>query len=108
MGVTGKPVSLKISCNYGINFSCHFHHQVYNELTIACSLVGLISAMNKALHPVINRVRFPVKPEFFQVLFQPLGLFILLQRYVCNESKGDVVYNVNIKLCLYPRKIFPV
>ena len=69
MGVTGKPVSLKISCNYGINFSCHFHHQVYNELTIACYSVGLISALNKALHPVINRVLFPVKPEFFQVLF---------------------------------------
>ena len=25
------------------------------------------------------RVRFPVKPEFFQVLFQPLRLFILLR-----------------------------
>ena len=45
------------------------------------SPVGLISSMDRALHPVIAkvRVRFPVKPEFLQVLFQPFRLFIQLR-----------------------------
>ena len=38
--------------------------------------------MDRALRPVIAkvRVRFPVKPEFLQVLFQPFRLFIQLRR----------------------------
>ena len=37
---------------------------------------------NTALRPVIAkvRVRFQVKPEFIQVVFQPLTLFVLLRR----------------------------
>lgn len=54
---------------------CHFHYQAYYELTIACSPVGLLSSMDRALHLVITNV----KPEFFQVLFRPLRLFTLLQ-----------------------------
>ena len=53
-----------------------------NELTIACSPVSLISSMDRALR-LVNakvRVRFPIKPEFFQVLFQPLWLLFLLLR----------------------------
>ena len=35
--------------------SCHFHHRVYYELTIACFPVGLISAMDRTLRPVIAK-----------------------------------------------------
>ena len=61
--------------------SYDFHHRVYYELTMACSPVGLISSMDGALRPAaITRVRvwFPIKPKFFQVLFQPLWLLFLL------------------------------
>ena len=46
---------------------------------MTCSPVGLISSMDRALRPAIVKVmvRFPIKPEFFQVLFQPFRLFIL-------------------------------
>ena len=62
--------------------SYDFHHRVYYELTMACSPVGLISSMDRALRLVNAKVRvpFPIKPEFFQVLFQPLWLLFLLQR----------------------------
>ena len=51
------------------------------HFTMTCSPVGLISLMDWALCPVIAmvKVRFPVKPGFFQVLFQPLRLFIQLR-----------------------------
>ena len=51
--------------------SCHFDHWVYYELSMACSPVGLISSIDRTLCPVVAKVRviFPVKPEFFQVLF---------------------------------------
>ena len=54
----------------------------YFELIMACCQVGLISSMDRALHPGITkfRARSQVKPEFFQVLFQQLSLFILLLR----------------------------
>ena len=54
----------------------------YYELIMACCQVGLISSMDRALHPGITKFRaqFQVKPEFFQVLFQQLSLFILLLR----------------------------
>ena len=39
--------------------SCHIHHRAYYELTMACSPVGLISSMNRALHLVIAKVRVP-------------------------------------------------
>ena len=54
----------------------------YYELVMACCQVGLISSMDRALHPGITkfRARSQVKPEFFQVLFQQLSLFILLLR----------------------------
>ena len=42
---------------------------IIKNLNLACSPVGLI--MNRTLRPV--RVRFLVKPEIFQVLFQPLA-----------------------------------
>ena len=60
--------------------SCHFDHWVYYELTMACSPVGLISSMDRALCPVVAKVRvlFPVKHEFFQVLLQRLRFFTLL------------------------------
>ena len=60
--------------------SCHFDHWVYYELTMACSPVGLISSMDRALRPVVakGRVLFPVKHEFFQVLLQQLRFFTLL------------------------------
>ena len=43
----------------------------YYELIMACCQVGLISSMDRALHPGITKFRaqFQVKPEFFQVLF---------------------------------------
>ena len=45
---------------------------------MACSPVGLISLKDRELRSVIDKVRdrFPVKPEFFQVLNQPFRLFI--------------------------------
>ena len=52
---------------------------------MACSPVSVISLiMDRALHLVIAkvRVRYPLKPGFFQVLFQPLRLFIQLQDHV--------------------------
>ena len=33
---------------------CHFHHQAYYELTMACSPVGLWNSMDRALHLVIT------------------------------------------------------
>ena len=59
---------------------------VYYELTMAWSPVDLISLRDRALRPFIAkvRVRFPVKPEFFQVLFQPLRLFIYQQGSIFN------------------------
>jgi len=46
---------------------------------MASSPFGLISLMDRALHLVIvkDRVQFPVKPEFVQVLFQLLSFFQL-------------------------------
>ena len=54
----------------------------YYELIMACCQVGLISSMDRALHPGITkfRARSQVKPEFFQVIFQKLSLSILLLR----------------------------
>ena len=45
---------------------------------MACSPVGLFRLMDRKLSQVGAKVRgrFPVKPKFFQVLFQPLRLFI--------------------------------
>ena len=44
-------------------------------------LACLISLMDRALRPVIAKIRvqFLVKPEFFQFFFQPLRLFIELR-----------------------------
>ena len=58
---------------------CNVHDGGNNNI---CCQVGLISSMDRALHPGITkfRTRFQVKPEFFQVLFQQLSLFILLLR----------------------------
>ena len=58
----------------------------YYELTMTCSPVDLISLRDRALRPFIAkvRVRFPVKPEFFQVLFQLLRLFIYQQGSIFN------------------------
>ena len=60
--------------------SCHFDHWVCYELTMACSPVGLISSMDRALCPVVAKVRvlFLVKNEFFLVLLQQLRFFTLL------------------------------
>ena len=46
--------------------------------TMAFSPVVLVSLMERALRSVIAKVRvpFPVKSEFFQVLFKTLRLFI--------------------------------
>ena len=75
--------------------SCHLHHREYYELTMACPPVGLICLIDRVSRPAFAnvRLRFPVKPEFFKVLFQlqfwrwytdsffnRLGLFILLRR----------------------------
>ena len=59
---------------------CLFPGQVYNELTMACSPVGLISSMDRGLRLVIAKVRVqcPVKAEFCQVLFRLFRLSILL------------------------------
>ena len=61
--------------------SCHFHHWVSYELTMAYSSVSLISSMNRALHPVIANTGFDSwsSLNFFQVLFQLLRLSIQLQ-----------------------------
>ena len=58
--------------------SCHFHHWVSYELTMACSSVSLISSMNRALHPVIANIGFDSwsSLNFFQKL---LRLSIQLQ-----------------------------
>ena len=47
--------------------SCHSHHRVYYELTMACFPVSFISLMDRALRPIIAkaRVRFQVKSNFF-------------------------------------------
>ena len=34
---------------------CHFHYQAYYELTIACSPVGLLSSMDRALRLVLRQ-----------------------------------------------------
>ena len=51
--------------------SCHSHHRVYYELTMACFPVSFISLMDRALRPVIAkaRVRFQVKSKFFSGSF---------------------------------------
>ena len=52
--------------------TCHFHYdRVYYELTMACSPVGLIRSVDRALRLVIAkvRVRFLIKPGFFRVFF---------------------------------------
>ena len=59
---------------FSIHFnSCHFHHRIYHELTMACSPVGLISSVDRSLRPIIAKVRvplgFPLKPEFFRFIF---------------------------------------
>ena len=63
----------------------HFHIVLFMSFppsgilrAMACSPVGLISLKDRELRPVIDKVRdrFPVKPEFFQVLNQPFRLFI--------------------------------
>ena len=50
---------------------------IYISIHILCEWY---CSMDRALCSVIakNSVRFPVKPEFFQVLFQPLSLFVQL------------------------------
>ena len=74
-GLTGNQANCRASSLYVRNIPDG------NELTMTCSPVGLISSMDRALRPAIAKVivRFPIKPEFFQVLFQPLRLFILPQ-----------------------------
>lgn len=46
---------------------------------MAFSPVGLMSSMDRVLHPVITKVSvwFLVMPDFFKVVLQPLRLFIL-------------------------------
>ena len=59
---------------------CLFPGQVYNEITMACSTVDLISSIDRGLRLVIAkvRVRCRVKAEFFQVLFRLFRFSILL------------------------------
>ena len=54
---------------------------IRNSQWPALQLVWLALILDRALHLVIAkvRVRYPLKPGFFQVLFQPLRLFIQLQ-----------------------------
>ena len=40
-----------------IQFMSLPHHRVYNELTMACSLICLISLMDRALRPIIVKGR---------------------------------------------------
>ena len=56
------------------------YHWVYYELMMACSQVGLISSMDRALHlgMIKFRARFHVKPEFFRFFFQQLSLFTFI------------------------------
>ena len=58
--------------------SSHFHHRVHYKLSMACSPVGLISFMDRALSLVMAKVKvqFPVKPELFSGSFSTLELFI--------------------------------
>ena len=73
---------------------------------MACSPVSVISLiMDRALHLVIAKVtvRFPLKPGFFQVLFQPLRLFIQLQDHVHFEVHclhESFLYQIDLILSL--------
>ena len=51
--------------------SYDFHHRVYYGLTMACSLVSLISSMDRALRLVITKVRmrFRSSLNFFRFFF---------------------------------------
>ena len=56
--------------------TCRLHYdRVYYELTMACSPVGLISSVDRALRLVIAkvRVRFLIKPGVFRFFFNRLG-----------------------------------
>ena len=51
--------------------SCHIHHRAYYKRTMACSPVGLISSMNRALRLVIAKVRVPFpNAKFFSFFFK--------------------------------------
>ena len=79
--------------------SCHFHHWVSYELTMACSSVSLISSMNRALHPVIANIGFDSwsSLNFFQVLFQLLRLSIQLQESFPLSYKSLFLHKKNPK-----------
>ena len=66
------------------------------ELNLACSPVGLI--INRTLRPV--RVRFPVKPEIFQVLFQPLARIMFTFKPLSAVQ--------NMRLFIYSHSIFVI
>ena len=55
--------------------------------TLTFVMTGRNALSIDLIHPTRGqtRIRFPVKPEFFQVLFQPLRLFILMPR-ACSLS----------------------
>ena len=82
--------------SFSIHFnSCHFHHRIYHELTMACSPVGLISSVDRSLRPIIAKVRvplgFPLKPEFFRFIFNRSGCSLY-----CESRSSSLSY-------LYPQ-----
>ena len=74
--VRGKVV--KVNMIFAIQFT------QFNPLGMSQTHNGLISPMDRALHPVIIKVRlrFLVTPELFQILFQPLGLLFNCKDHV--------------------------
>ena len=77
--------------------TCHFHYdRVYYELTMACSPVGLISSVDRALLLVIPkvRVRFLIKPGFFRVFFNRLGCSFY---YEDHDHFHDIIFVVFVR-----------
>ena len=64
--------------------SCHFDHWVYYELTMACSPVGLISSMDRALCPSSQRLGFYSRSSmnFFRFFCNRLGFSLYCNDHV--------------------------
>ena len=78
--------------------TCHFHYdRVYYELTMACSPVGLISSVDRALRLVIPKVRV----RFLMKAWILLGVFFnrLGCSFYCEDHDHfhDIIFVVFVR-----------
>ena len=69
--------------NFIFQFICHFH---YYDLKMACSPIGSISSLDRALRPVMAKagIRFLLKPDFFSFFFFIFNRFFIQLRGSCS------------------------